>query len=66
MKLSLFPSTGFQNYYNGSTALQFGQANYLLFGNILNFEYAQAWTMYAALQLYSIAGGAEAWAWRGH
>ena len=55
-----FPPTGFQNYYNGSTALQFGQANYLLFGNILNFEYTQAWTMYTALQLYSIAGGAEA------
>ena len=55
-----FPQTGFQNYYNGSTALQFGQANYLLFGNILNYEYNDSWTMYAAIQLFSVSGSAEA------
>ena len=59
-EVATFPPTGFQNFYNGSTALQFGQANYLLFGNILNYGYTQSWTLYAAIQMFSVSGLAEA------
>ena len=58
-EVATFPQTGFQNYYNGSCAVQPGAGNYLLFGNVLDYEYTQPWTMYAQVHMFSVGGGAE-------
>jgi hypothetical protein len=51
-----FTPTGFQSYYNGSTAVQFPAGATFFFGNVLDYEYTQSWTMFAAVQAYSRKG----------
>ena len=59
-----FPATGFQNYYNGAHAFQPSAGTQLLFGNKLQYEYTQPWTMFAQIQCYSHLGEeAEAAIW---
>ena len=50
-----FPGAGFEVPYNGAACVQFGGAEHIAMGNILNYECTQSWTAFAAIQLY--AGG---------
>jgi hypothetical protein len=47
-----FPALGFHTPYSGTACLQFGNSEQLSFGNVLQYERTQAWTMWAAVQLY--------------
>gem|GEM_PF-2433202 len=47
-----FPALGFNTPYSGTAGIQFGQDEFLNFGNVLNYERTQPWTMWAAIQLY--------------
>ena len=59
-----FPPTGWQNYYNGAHAMLTPAGATCLFGNKLQYEYTQAWTMFAAIRGFSHLGEeAEAALW---
>jgi hypothetical protein len=47
-----FPTLGFNTPYSGTACLQFGNNEQLPFGNVLQYERTQPWTMWAAIQLY--------------
>lgn len=51
-ELGYYQPTGFQNYYNGSHAVQEYAGSTLSFGNVLQYEYTQAWTMFAVVRAY--------------
>jgi Concanavalin A-like lectin/glucanases superfamily len=59
-ELLAIPPTGFQNYYNGKCAIQAEIAAPITFGNVLEFEFTQPWTMYAAVQVLHPGGITEA------
>ena len=49
-----FPLTGFSTPYSGTSCLQFGWGQSVNFGNVLNYPKTQPWTIWAAVQCYSL------------
>ena len=49
-----FPLTGFSTPYSGASCLQFGWGQSINFGNVLNYPKTQPWTIWAAVQCYSL------------
>lgn len=54
---SYWPNPGFATPYSGVASVQLG-GEYVQLGNILEYEYTQPWTVFAAIQLYAAPAGA--------
>jgi hypothetical protein len=56
-QVTAFPALSFPTPYSGAAWVQFGISENVSFGNILDFEYTQPWTMFAAMQAYQAPAG---------